>query len=77
MPNPTDSTTVREHLRELQTLVQDSLRQWNLATDTASAATLAGQSNPNRLIHGNESQRRHAKPSRFSWREAFSTAGRT
>ncbi|KAF9573629.1 hypothetical protein EC968_008266 [Mortierella alpina] len=51
MPNPTDSTTVREHLRELQTLVQDSLRQWNLATDTASAAALAGQSNPNRLIH--------------------------
>ncbi|KAF9952574.1 hypothetical protein BGZ72_006111 [Mortierella alpina] len=51
MPNPTDPTTVREHLRELQALVQDSLRQWNLATDTASAATLAGQSNPNRLIH--------------------------
>ncbi|KAF9987791.1 hypothetical protein BGZ75_010417 [Mortierella antarctica] len=51
MPNPTDPTTVREHLRELQSLVQDSLRQWNLATDTASAAALAGQSNPNRLIH--------------------------
>ncbi|KAF9965030.1 hypothetical protein BGZ70_005522 [Mortierella alpina] len=51
MPNPTDPTTVREHLRELQNLVQDSLRQWNLATDTASAAALAGQSNPNRLSH--------------------------
>ncbi|KAG0197796.1 hypothetical protein BGX28_008703 [Mortierella sp. GBA30] len=51
MPNPTDATTVREHLRELQNLVQDSLRQWNLATNTAAATALAGQTNPDRLTH--------------------------
>ncbi|KAG0370484.1 mediator of RNA polymerase II transcription subunit 1-domain-containing protein [Gamsiella multidivaricata] len=49
MPNSTNATTVQEHLRELQSLVQDSLKQWNLATTTAAATALAAQSSPNRM----------------------------
>ncbi|KAF8986134.1 hypothetical protein BGZ46_009245 [Entomortierella lignicola] len=52
MPNSTNATTVQEHLRELQTLVEDSLKQWNLAATATTATALAGQSNPNRLING-------------------------
>ncbi|KAF9186249.1 hypothetical protein BGZ50_002578 [Haplosporangium sp. Z 11] len=51
MPTSAESTTVQEHLRELQTLVQDSLRQWNLASDSTTATTLAAQNNPDRLPH--------------------------
>ncbi|KAF9925563.1 hypothetical protein FBU30_004676 [Linnemannia zychae] len=51
MPNPTNATTVQEHLRDLQTLVEDSLKQWNLETNAAAATALVGQSHPNRLPH--------------------------
>ncbi|KAF9580681.1 hypothetical protein BGW38_002580, partial [Lunasporangiospora selenospora] len=50
MPNTNgNATTVQEHLRELQTLVQESLKQWNLATNASAATALAGQSNPGRM----------------------------
>ncbi|KAF9357270.1 hypothetical protein BGX26_004013 [Mortierella sp. AD094] len=51
MPNTTNATTVQEHLRELQALVQDSLKHWKLATTATTATALAGQSNPNRLTN--------------------------
>ncbi|KAG0003009.1 hypothetical protein BGZ79_001859 [Entomortierella chlamydospora] len=51
MPNTTNATTVQEHLRELQALVQDSLKHWKLATTAATATALAGQSNPDRLTN--------------------------
>ncbi|KAF9362746.1 hypothetical protein BGX34_005574 [Mortierella sp. NVP85] len=50
MPNSTNATTVQQHLRELQTLVQDSLKHWNLATDSTAASALAA--NPGRLTNG-------------------------
>jgi hypothetical protein len=51
MPNSTNATTVQQHLRELQTLVQDSLKHWSLATDSTAASALAA--NPGRLTNGN------------------------
>lgn len=50
----TDASTVQEHLRELKTLVHDSLKQWNLSTDTTAATNLVGMSNPTRMANGNE-----------------------
>ena len=52
MPDPANPTTVQEHLRELHALVQDSLKQWSLTTNTATATALAAQGNPNRLTNG-------------------------
>ncbi|KAI1318573.1 hypothetical protein EDD11_006264 [Mortierella claussenii] len=52
MPNASNTPTVQEHLRELQTLVQDSLQQWNLATTTAAAnSAVTGQGNATRLTN--------------------------
>ncbi|KAG0329406.1 hypothetical protein BGZ99_002117 [Dissophora globulifera] len=51
MPNTTSAITVQEHLRDLQNLVQESLKQWNLATTTTAATALAAQSNPGRLTN--------------------------
>ncbi|KAF9330668.1 hypothetical protein BG006_006376 [Podila minutissima] len=47
----TDASTVQEHLRELKTLVHDSLKQWNLSTDTTAATNLVGMSNPTRMAN--------------------------
>lgn len=46
-----DASTVQEHLRELKALVHDSLKQWNLSTDTEAATSLAGMSNPTRMAN--------------------------
>ncbi|KAI8349502.1 mediator of RNA polymerase II transcription subunit 1-domain-containing protein [Mortierella sp. GBAus27b] len=51
MPNSTNATTVQEHLRELQNLVQDALKQWSLATNSAAASALAGQTTPSRFTN--------------------------
>ncbi|KAG0214905.1 hypothetical protein BGX33_001693 [Mortierella sp. NVP41] len=51
MPNSTNATTVQEHLRDLHTLVENSLKQWNLSTNTAAATALVGQAHLNRLSH--------------------------
>ncbi|KAF8934507.1 hypothetical protein BGZ58_005666 [Dissophora ornata] len=51
MPDPANPTTVQEHLRELHALVRDSLKQWDLATNTATATVLEAQGNPNRLTN--------------------------
>ncbi|KAF9313828.1 hypothetical protein BG003_004757 [Podila horticola] len=47
----TDASTVQEHLRELKTLVHDSLKQWNLSTDTTAATNLVSMSNPTRMAN--------------------------
>ncbi|GJJ68900.1 hypothetical protein EMPS_01246 [Entomortierella parvispora] len=49
MPNTSASTTVQEHLRDLHSLLQDSLKQWNLATTKLTATAVAGQANPDLL----------------------------
>ncbi|KAF9917665.1 hypothetical protein BX616_000298 [Lobosporangium transversale] len=51
MPNTTNATTVQEHLRELQALVQDALKQWSLASTTIAATSLVAQTNPPRLTN--------------------------
>ncbi|KAF9549956.1 hypothetical protein EC957_002016 [Mortierella hygrophila] len=51
MPNISNATTVQEHLRDLHTLVEDSLKQWNLSTNSTAATALVGQAHPNRLSH--------------------------
>ncbi|KAG0331261.1 hypothetical protein BG004_001753 [Podila humilis] len=48
---PSTANTAQEHLRELQALVQDSFKQWHLASNTAAATSLAGMSNPNRIAN--------------------------
>lgn len=53
-----DANTVQEHLRELKALVHDSLKQWNLSTDTEAATSLAGMSNPTRMANGNQKNTR-------------------
>ncbi|KAF9438805.1 hypothetical protein BGZ76_004404 [Entomortierella beljakovae] len=52
MPNDANATTVQEHLRELQTLVEDSLKQWDLATTATSGTSLVAQNNTRRLTNG-------------------------
>ncbi|KAG0057069.1 hypothetical protein BGZ83_001918 [Gryganskiella cystojenkinii] len=46
MPNISTATTVQEHLRDLHTLLQDTFKQWNLATTKTAATNVAGQTNP-------------------------------
>ncbi|KAF9407956.1 hypothetical protein BGZ94_002500 [Podila epigama] len=46
-----DGTTVLEHLHELQSLVQKSLKQWNLSTNTNTATALTGVSNSTRMTN--------------------------
>jgi len=55
MPNTSASTTVQEHLRDLHSLLQDSLQQWSLATTKTTATAVAGQSNPEQLPNGTAS----------------------
>ncbi|KAF9974437.1 hypothetical protein BGZ73_002179 [Actinomortierella ambigua] len=50
MPDAVDATTVQEHLRELQSLLQDSLKQWHLYTAPTSAGA-ASSPNPIRIPH--------------------------
>ncbi|KAG0251806.1 hypothetical protein DFQ27_008516 [Actinomortierella ambigua] len=52
MPDTADATTVQEHLRELQSLLQDSLKQWHLMAASASATPASTSSNPPRIPHG-------------------------
>ena len=52
MPNTSNAVTVQEHLRDLQNTLQDSLKQWGLATTKTTATNVAGQTNPDQLPNG-------------------------
>ncbi|KAG0224291.1 hypothetical protein BGW42_005200 [Actinomortierella wolfii] len=51
MPDTVDTTTVQEHLRDLQSLLHDALKQWHLHTTSSSATAASSSSNAARIPH--------------------------